>query len=85
MRDAAIPLFDKKTQPLLGIYSKRIAGKLENSLQSGQRSLKEFLTKIDVLYIKEEEVRRIDPEGRSFVNINTLEDLEREGGKICLV
>ena len=45
-----------------------------------------MLTEINVLYIKEEEVRQIDPEGRSFLNINTMEDLEKvRGGNICLV
>jgi molybdopterin-guanine dinucleotide biosynthesis protein A len=42
------------------------------------RGLREFLKKIEVLYISEDEVRAIDPEGRSFVNINTVEDYERE-------
>ncbi|MEW6215397.1 MAG: molybdenum cofactor guanylyltransferase [Nitrospirota bacterium] len=76
--DAVIPIFDKKPQPLLGIYSKRIAGIMEESIKHGERSLRGFLKKIDVLYIGEEEVRAIDPEGRSFVNINTIEDYKRE-------
>jgi molybdenum cofactor guanylyltransferase len=83
--DAMVPIFESKPQPLLGIYSKKLLEKMEDSIMSGIRGLREFLKKVNVLYIGEEEVRSIDREGRSFVNINTLEDFQREGGKICLV
>jgi molybdopterin-guanine dinucleotide biosynthesis protein A len=75
--DAAIPVFDGKSQPLLGIYSKRIIKDMEDAIKKGNRSLREFLKRLDVIYIGEEEVRAIDPEGKSFVNINTLEDYEK--------
>jgi molybdopterin-guanine dinucleotide biosynthesis protein A len=84
-RDAVIPINRRSAEPLFGIYSKRIARALEDSIGKGERSLQNFLKNIDVLYIDEEEVRRRDPEGKSFVNINTLEDYQREtGGKACL-
>jgi len=72
--NAVIPVFDNKPQPLLGIYSKRIARDMEQSIKNGERSLIRFLHKIDVLYIDEKEIKAIDPEGRSFVNINTIDD-----------
>jgi hypothetical protein len=43
------------------------------------------MEEINVLYIHEDVVRSLDPEGRSFVNINTVKDYQREGGKLCLV
>jgi molybdopterin-guanine dinucleotide biosynthesis protein A len=82
--DAAVPVFNREPQPLLGIYSKRIADRMEESIKNGRRSLRDFLERISVLYISEDDVRKIDAEGRSFVNINTMEDLKREGGEICL-
>jgi molybdenum cofactor guanylyltransferase len=82
--DAVIPRYEQKTQPLFGIYSMRIAEKMEQSIKTGKRKLKDFLKEITVYYISEDEVRSIDPEGRSFVNINTIEDYKREGGKSCL-
>lgn len=72
--DAVIPVFDNKPQPLLGIYSKRITRNMEQSIKNGERSLRRFLHKIDVLYIDEKDIKAIDPEGRSFVNINTIDD-----------
>jgi len=84
--DGIIPLFDKRPQPLLGIYSKEIINSMEESINNGETGLRQFLQKINVLYIKEEEIRAIDPTGKSFVNINTPEDFEKEiGGEICLV
>ena len=83
--DAAIPLNDQRPEPLLGIYSRRTAGKMEQRIKAGKRSLRDFLKVIDVFYIEEKIVKNIDPEGRSFININTYEDYQREGGKICSV
>ena len=74
--DAVIPVLDKRPQPLFGIYSKTIVQCMENSIKNGTRSLRKFLEGIHVLYIKEEDVRKIDREGKSFVNINTPEDVE---------
>ena len=50
---------------------------MEASIRQGKRSLRGFLKDISVLYIRENDVRRIDREGRSFVNINTHEDMMR--------
>jgi len=74
--DAVIPVFDKLPQPLLGIYSKTIAQNMEKSVKNGTRSLRKFLEGIHVLYISEKDIRKIDREGKSFVNINTPEDVE---------
>jgi molybdopterin-guanine dinucleotide biosynthesis protein A len=51
---------------------------MEESIKIQTRGLREFLGTIEVHYIKEEEVRAIDPEGKSFVNINTIQDYEKE-------
>lgn len=82
--DAAIPVFEGKPQPLFGIYAKTITKKMEENIRNNRRGLREFLQEINVLYISEQDVRNLDPEGRSFVNINTMEDFHREGSKICL-
>jgi len=76
-RDAVIPVFEGRPQPLFGIYSRNILGVIEERLNKGLKKLKDMLTEINVLYIKEEEVRQIDPEGRSFLNINTMEDYKK--------
>ncbi len=77
--EAIVPVFDGKPQPLLGIYSRKACSENGRKHKEPQtRGLREFLDTIEVHYIKEEEVRAIDPEGRSFVNINTIQDYEKE-------
>ena len=76
--EAVIPIFEGKPQPLLGIYSKKLVPRMEESIRNHRRGLREFLSTREVHYVEEEKVREIDQEGRSFVNINTIQDYERE-------
>jgi molybdopterin-guanine dinucleotide biosynthesis protein A len=43
----------------------------------GKRRMISFFDQVSVIYIEEDTVIQLDPEGRSFVNVNTKEDLER--------
>lgn len=83
--DATIPVFRSYKEPLFGIYARSAAPRMESLIRNGQRSLTDVLAHLRVKYITEQEVRAVDPEGESFVNINTVEDYERIGGKTCLV
>lgn len=75
--DAVVPVFRGKKEPLVAIYSVAVTDTIERMLGEGKRGLIEMLDRMDVRYIPEEEVMRFDPEGRSFVNINTMEDYHR--------
>jgi molybdopterin-guanine dinucleotide biosynthesis protein A len=82
---ATIPLFDGKPQPLFGVYHKMILPRLEEGVLNGKTSLRRFLSEIDACFIDEQEVRKREPEGTSFVNINTMQDYEavmREGQRV---
>lgn len=83
--DAVIPVFRGKREPLFGIYTKSVMSVFEKNMERGERSLMEILTDLCVRYVTDEEVKGVDPAGESFVNINTMEDYERIGGKTCLV
>lgn len=83
--DAMVPRFNGEVEPLFGIYNPSIKDRVEESLKAGQKGLYVFLQNINTVYIEEQEIRDIDPDGLSFVNINTLEDYEQIGGKRCLV
>lgn len=76
-QNALVPLFHGESQPLLGIYSKRIALLMEDSISKDERSMKRLLQKIDVEFLEEDIIRDVDPEGRSFVNINTMDDFKK--------
>lgn len=77
-RDATVALFGGRPEPLFGVYSSRLLGRMERDITGGKKGLRRFLEKADVLCVEEEDIRTIDPEGRSFVNINTVEELEKE-------
>lgn len=83
--DALIPRSKAGFEPLVGIYTSNIRERMEESLKTGRKGLHAFLREVDTVYIEEEELKDIDPEGLSFININTLEDYERIGGMKCLV
>lgn len=84
---ATVPVFGGRPEPLLAVYSREVTETAEEMLREGRGVLTELLGRIDVNYIEEKDVRRMDPEGRSFININTLTDFERafSGGKTCSV
>lgn len=74
--DATIPFFNKKLQPLCGIYRKTVLPFLEDHLNSNKNSLYLFLRDIKTNFISEDEIKDVDPYGNSFININTLKDFE---------
>ncbi|MDH4232007.1 MAG: molybdenum cofactor guanylyltransferase [Nitrospirota bacterium] len=79
-QDAVVPVFDGRPQPLLGIYSNTIKDVIEEGMFFKSRAMKDLLNAVDVYYIDEQEVLKVDPEGKSFTNINTWEDLRQITG-----
>lgn len=76
--DAALPKRkDGKFEPLHAVYSKKLTLEIEKAFENGRCSV---LTPVfemkDVVFVEVSEIRKIDPELRTFVNINTVEDLE---------
>ena len=63
-------------EPFPGLYHVRLLPSLTAFLES-QRRASLFLSKCRPEVMSPEEVMRLDPEGRSFFNLNTPEDLER--------
>ena len=56
-------------------YSKACLGPMRAALEGGRRQIVAFFSQVRVAYVELEETRRYDPDGRSFVNINTPEQL----------
>lgn len=77
-KDATVPIFNQRPEPLLAVYSKGIISAAERKIKEGKKSLADMLKEINVRYIDEQGVRALDPKGRSFVNINTMQDLKRQ-------
>lgn len=74
---AVVPVSPRGIEPLLAFYSKdctALAGKL---VKAGERRVISLLEQIKVRYMTEDEVKEVDPEFNSFLNINTQEDYKR--------
>lgn len=75
--DAVVPSIKGKAEPLFAFYSRRLLSSMEKTLLSGRRGLKDFLKTKKVKYISAGEVKRFDPGARSFINLNTPQDVDR--------
>jgi molybdenum cofactor guanylyltransferase len=62
-------------ESLHAIYSKACLEPMRATLESGQRQITAFFPQVRVAYVEPEETRRYDPDGRSFVNVNTAEQI----------
>jgi molybdopterin-guanine dinucleotide biosynthesis protein A len=74
--DATIPVGNGKPQPLFGVYGKSLMRALEESVFQDRVMLARFLDERRTQYIDETDVRAVDPECRSFININTPGEYE---------
>jgi len=80
--DAALPRWeDRKYEPLHAVYSRKLILEIEKAFEKGKRSV---LTPVfemkDVVFVEVSEIRKLDPELRSFANINTVEDMKLASG-----
>ena len=75
--DAVIPEIDGNPQPLCAVYWRSVAAAFENQLASGERRLTHMTSGLRAYRPGDLELRRVDPDLRSFMNINTLEDYNR--------
>jgi molybdopterin-guanine dinucleotide biosynthesis protein A len=73
-------VYNGNPQPLPGIYSRAVKDVIEDRIISKSRAMRDLLKDIDVYYVREQEVLKVDPEGKSFTNINTREDLKQITG-----
>jgi molybdopterin-guanine dinucleotide biosynthesis protein A len=77
--DVVVPRLGAYLEPLHGIYSSRCLPHIKRMLGRKELQVIRFFPSLKVAYLEEEEIRRLDPAGLSFFNINTPEDLERAG------
>jgi molybdopterin-guanine dinucleotide biosynthesis protein A len=74
--DIVVPRWGKFPEPLHAIYGKICLGPVEDSLEAGVLKVVGFYGKVSVRYVGRDEIRRFDPLGRSFANLNTPKDIE---------
>jgi molybdopterin-guanine dinucleotide biosynthesis protein A len=70
-----IPVVDGTPQVLLAVYPRSILPLIEARLHEGRRDPRSLLAVAPVRYIEEAQLRQVDPDLRSFINVNRPEDL----------
>ena len=75
--DVVMPRRRGRTQALHAVYGRNCLEPMRRELDAGHLKVISFLPAVSVLYVDEDVWTRFDPEGQSFFNINTEEDLRR--------
>jgi molybdopterin-guanine dinucleotide biosynthesis protein A len=75
--DIIMPVTTAGFEPLCAIYSKRCLKPAEDHIKAKKLKIQWALRSHRTKHIPEKELRQVDPELRSFFNINTPEDLIR--------
>jgi molybdopterin-guanine dinucleotide biosynthesis protein A len=74
--DVLVPLREEP-EPLHAVYAKRCLEPMRRRLESGRLKITGFFEDVRVRLVDAATLAVYDPEGLSFFNINTPEDLER--------
>jgi molybdopterin-guanine dinucleotide biosynthesis protein A len=72
--DVVVPYWQGRLQPLHAVYRRKVLPLLEDQLARGELRPVYLFDRVPTLKIEEDEIRRFDPDGSSFFNMNTPED-----------
>lgn len=72
--DAAVPRFHGRAQPLLAVYRRRVLPAVGAQIETGDFHLRALLARLHIWWLEEPQLRQLDPELRSFTNINVPAD-----------
>jgi len=82
-RDGAVPVIRDKYEPVHGAFKRDPATKaFETVLTAGKRKPSAAYAKLDLTFVNEATLRKVDPDLESFWNLNTSEDLRLAEKKI---
>ncbi len=69
-----VPMVNNVPQVLFAVYPRSILPQIETSIAQGRRDPRSLLSSAPVQYIDEAQLRAVDPQLRSFINVNTPEE-----------
>ena len=75
--DAVVPVIDDQPQALHAVYHRRCAEPIKQLIDRNELRITGLFDRIRVRLVGEAAIRAIDPELRSFTNLNTPEELAR--------
>src|SRR5439155_14363791 len=74
--DVVVPFWQDRLQPLHAVYRRSVAPLLHEQLKRGELRPIFLYQKVRTREVNADEIRRFDPEGLSFRNLNSPEDYE---------
>jgi molybdopterin-guanine dinucleotide biosynthesis protein A len=74
--DVVVPYWQERLQPLHAVYRRSVAPLLQEQLDRGELRPIFLYKKVRTREVRPEEIRRFDPEGLSFRNMNSPEDYQ---------
>jgi molybdenum cofactor guanylyltransferase len=75
--EAVIPEIGGRLQPLYAAYRRQCASAISAGIAGGERRLTALVTQLNLLRVGETELRSLDSDLTSFLNVNTPEDYSR--------
>lgn len=75
--DVVVPRINGFIEPLHAVYAKSCELYIKAEIETGQRDIRGFFSRVKVRFVESEEIDRFDPRHLSLFNINTEEDLQK--------
>ena len=75
--DAVVPVIDGYPEPTHALYSRTCLPAIERKVLANDLKIARFYDEVRVNFLAEDWIGGLDPEGLSFFNINTQDDLDR--------
>ena len=72
--DVVVPRWAGRLQPLFAVYRTTVLPVLDAQLRAGELRPVSLFEKVNTRIVHEEEIRRLDPAGDSFINMNTPDE-----------
>ncbi|MFQ6065797.1 MAG: molybdenum cofactor guanylyltransferase [bacterium] len=75
--DIIAPKLNGLVEPLHAVYSKRCLAPIKRQLDRNELKIQSFFDEVKVRYLRDSEIKRYDPQGIAFFNVNTEDDLKK--------
>lgn len=76
--DIVVPRWGKFPEPLHAVYGKACLAPVEKRIEAGDLKITRFYNDVTVRFVDRAEIMRLDPDGRSFTNVNRPQDLPEQ-------
>ncbi len=81
--DVVVPRYGEFYEPMQAVYARSCLPAIESALEAGEKRVVSFFPAVRVQTVEAEMLKTLDPDGRSFFNLNTPEDFARAEEIIC--